>query len=96
MYNGICAVEGCSSKLHSCLALADDMRVFRFVSDDYWGSIEDVQIVVRCIARFLRSAWKKRNVCKYGGGRTTDCIVFDQSAFERRRGADGVGAMAEG
>jgi hypothetical protein len=94
MYDGIRAIPDCGNKLNGCLAIADSQkRVYRFVSDDYWGSEEKLECVLPCITQYLTDAWKIRNQCKYGGGRTT---IVDVSASAMGRGADGRDAMADG
>jgi hypothetical protein len=96
MYDGIRGVSGCGQKLRECLAIDDDQRrVYRFVSDDVWGSSEALLSVTPYITAYLGKAWKIRNSCKHNRGRTAgvDLVV---SASEMGRGADGIIAMADG
>ena len=96
MYDTIRQVEGCDAKLNACLAIADPRRrVCRFVSDDLWGSVSELQFVVPSIAQYLAEAWSMRNQCKHNSGRTAGVVVVD-AAPETGRGADGRNAMADG
>ena len=95
MYNGTRVVPDCSQKLDACLTIADNhKRVYRFVSDDYWGSAERLRCVLPCITQYLMDAWSLRNHCKHGSGRTTGLVVV--AASEMGCGADGRNAMADG
>jgi hypothetical protein len=96
MYDGIRQVPGCAAKLIACLAISDPRRrVCRFVSEDHWGSVSELQFVVPSIAHYLAQAWSLRNHCKHNSGRTTGIVLLD-TASEMGRGADGRNAMADG
>ena len=96
MYDVIRQVPGCAAKLTACLAISDPRRrVCRFVSEDHWGSVGELQFVVPGIAQYLAEAWSARNHCKYTSGRTAGVVLLD-AASEMGRGADGRNAMADG
>ena len=96
MYNGIRCVPECAQKLNACHAIVDSQkRVYRFVSDDYWGSAEQLRCVLPYITRYLMDAWGLRLRCKYGSDRIT-ALGAVVSASEMGRGADGHSAMAGG
>ena len=96
MYDVIRQVPGCAAKLTACLAISDPRsRVCRFVSEDHWGSVGELQFVVPGIAQYLAEAWSARNHCKYTSGRTAGVVLLD-AASETGRGADGRNAMADG
>ena len=67
----------------------------RFVSDDLWGSVTELQFMVRSIAQDLTEAWSMGNQCKHNSGRTVGGVVL-YVAFVMGRGADGRNAMADG
>jgi hypothetical protein len=96
MYNSIRTVPGCAQRLNACHTIVDSrQRVYRFVSDDYWGSAEQSRCVVPFITQYLMDAWGLRIQCKYGSDRITALGVV-VSASEMGRGADGRSAMADG
>jgi hypothetical protein len=77
MYQRICTVPDCGQRLNACHAITDSrQRVYRFVSDDYWGSAERLRCVLPFITQYLMDAWGLRLRCKYGSDRITESLLW--------------------
>ena len=62
MYDVIRQVPGCEAKLTACLAISDPRRrVCRFVSEDHWGALSELQSGNPGNAHYLAKAWRLRN-----------------------------------
>jgi hypothetical protein len=81
-------VAGGAEKLRDVLSLTDaSTKLFRFVSDNVWGSRGVCRVISRSIAEYLVQAWDVRNSCKHNGA------VLPHPSAPEGRGADGVDGL---